>query len=57
MIKRARELFTLTVSEQRVVIILFAILVFGFAVYTYRGAAKDNAPLTNQPSPSPGIRP
>jgi hypothetical protein len=57
MIKRARELFTLTVSEQRVVIVLFATLVLGFAVYTYRGAAKDNAPFTNQPSPSPGIRP
>ena len=57
MIKRARELFTLTVSEQRVVIVLFAVLVLAFAVYTYRGAAKDNAPFTNQPSPSPGIRP
>ena len=57
MIKRARELFTLTISEQSVVIVLFAILVLGFAVHTYRRAAHDKARMTNQPSPSPGIRP
>jgi hypothetical protein len=57
MIKRARELFTLTVSEQRVVIILFAILVLAFAVYTYRSAANDNTRVSDQSSPSPGIRP
>ena len=55
--KRARELFTLTVGEQRVIIVMFTLLLLGFAISTYRGAAKDNARISLQPSPSPGIRP
>jgi heme/copper-type cytochrome/quinol oxidase subunit 2 len=59
--RRVRELFTLTVSEQRVIIVLLVAFVLFFAVRTYRDAAKDTPrgfdSAEDQPSPSPGMRP
>jgi hypothetical protein len=58
--KRLREVFTLTVAEQRVILFAFATLVLFGAAKTYRARAADPAPIVearDQPSPSPGIRP
>jgi hypothetical protein len=59
--KRIHEVFTLTVSEQRVIVALVTALVVFAAITTYRDAARD-APRAvetayDQPSPSPGMGP
>ena len=59
--RRLREVFTLTGTEQRVIVFIFTALVLFVAVNSYREAATD-APRAietaeDQPSPSPGIRP
>ncbi|MGI9089361.1 MAG: hypothetical protein ACR2HH_16735 [Chthoniobacterales bacterium] len=55
--KRLRDVFELTVPEQRAIVFLVGILVAVAAVKTYR-VEKPVAPRAQtQPSPSPGIRP
>ncbi len=55
--KRLRGVFSLTVPEQRVIIVLLSLLVIFVALRTYRAAKSDGAPIEIQSSPSPGIRP
>jgi len=59
--KRLREVFTLTVPEQRVIIFVLAVLVGVIAIKTYRERNAAASQVINsapaQPSPSPGIRP
>jgi hypothetical protein len=58
--RRLREVFTLTVAEQRVIVFAFVALVLFVAAKTYRDRDADSAPIIearDQPSPSPGIRP
>jgi hypothetical protein len=59
--KRLRELATLTVSEQRVIIAILTALVVFFAARTYYSRSQDGRTIpsitTDQPSPSPGIEP
>ena len=58
--RRLREVFTLTVAEQRVILFVFAALVLFAAAKSYRDRAADAAPIVetrDQPSPSPGIGP
>ena len=59
--KRLRELATLTVSEQRVIIAVLAALVVFVAARTYYRPSQDSGTTANraidQPSPSPGIGP
>ena len=59
--RRVHEVFTLTASEQRMIVILMTALVLFAAIRTYRDAAKETRRATEaaqaQPSPSPGIRP
>jgi hypothetical protein len=58
--RRLREVFTLNVAEQRVIVFAFVALVLFSAAETYRDRAVDSSPITeprDQPSPSPGIRP
>ena len=55
-----REVFTLTVAEQRVILFAFVALVLLAAAKSYRDRAADSAPVVearDQPSPSPGIGP
>ena len=57
---RLRDAFTLSVAEQRVIIVLLAVLVIATAIKIRRDAAADARPHVApaiQPSPSPGIRP
>ena len=58
--RRLREVFTLNVAEQRVIVFAFVALVLFIAAKTYRDRAVDSPSITearDQPSPSPGIRP
>ena len=54
--RRLRGVFELTRPEQRVIILVLGILIAVVAAKTYR-IEKNAAPLTSQPSPSPGILP
>ena len=60
--KRLLKVVELTVPEQRVVIFALCALVTFVGIKTWRAAAKYSpantaAIATDQPSPSPGIRP
>ena len=59
--KRLRELTMLNVGEQRVIIAVLAALVVSVAAKAYYGRSQDGRTIpittTDQPSPSPGIRP
>ena len=59
--KRLRELATLTVSEQRVIVAVLTALVVFVAARTYYRPSQDSRTTANgaidQPSPSPGIGP
>jgi hypothetical protein len=58
--RRLREVFTLTVAEQRVIVVVFVALVLLITAKTYRDRLGESASLVetrDQPSPSPGIRP
>ena len=58
MTKRLLKIIELTVPEQRVVIFAVCALLGFAALKTYRGRSVDAPPTeTDQPSPSPGIRP
>ena len=58
MTKQLLKIVELTVPEQRVVIFVVCALLGVAALKTYRGRSIDApAAETDQPSPSPGIRP
>ena len=55
--KKLLGVFELTVSEQRVIIVLLSIFVAVIALRSYRAQHSPPAAIEAQPSPSPGIRP